>query len=256
MHQGEPTGVPIGTAISYGFKETFKNGRFWIIGSAVFLIASTLISLVEDQLSQAIGAGASLGIFSSLFSLAVGVCAYRLAFNALDGKRLNISDTIKGYSFLRAVCVAILAGFLSVIAILPGVALFFSAVSDLLSAADTLAVDADPNYVISLVNWGGFFGGMFLMLLGAALIAPFVSFIQLFPIDRNTSVGESFSYGFKVVGANYLPLLGYFIAVMAICLFGIFMTLGLGMVILLPFLINASSYVFRSIIGGVRPVAG
>lgn len=255
MYQGEPTGVPIGPAITYGFKETFKNGLFWILGTFIYFVVTVVLSAVEGQLSQTSGAGALIALISAAFSLAIGICAYRLAFNALDGEKLSIGGTVKGYSFPRALLVAILAGLLSFAAMLPGLILLIGSASDLLLATDTLAADADPDAVISQVSWGGFFGGMALMLLGSTLISPFISAIQLFAIDRDAGVAQSFSQGFKVVGAHYLPLLGFYIVATVICMIGILFTLGIGMVIMLPFLINATCYVFRSITGGVRPVA-
>lgn len=239
MVTGNPQRVEIGQGIAFAFKETFGNALFWILGSIVFFIVTFVISVAESYVL-----GFETSAFSSIISGLLSIFIYRLAFNATSGEKLTLANLTKGYNYWTALAVVILVGILGVIVLLGIVLMFGMGGAVIFTAINTTEA----------MSFGVFFLVFTVVLILAIVIVPFTMMITLYPIEKPAGIGESFTKGFELAKNNFSNLALYYVAVGAVMVFMTILTLGIGIIVALPFAYLTSVYAFRTVSGGARPV--
>ncbi|MBH5299434.1 hypothetical protein K1I36_07110 [Corynebacterium silvaticum] len=252
MVTGDPQ-LQIKTAIKYGFGITFARPALWIFGSFIFcliLVGGSIGLAVSKVVSQA-GSNSIptpedsgtpvFDIVTSLIIVFFTAFLYQLLLRQIDGKSISFSAVFQKVNYwpTTLTLIVIMAIEFLVVAVI-GVVLGVN----LVNITTTLN---DPQFVALVV------GGVVAYVLISLLIQPFVSFSAYYAADRRGGVKDALLWGCAVGKKHYLRILGFLILTGLLSLALMIFTLGLGMIIALPVVYNATVHAYRQLAGGPYP---
>lgn len=257
-----PNSAPMGTgkvnildAVGWGFRATFRTPLIWILGSFLVLAGSTLLSLSVDwffrsdsaDLTYQLSTGYQAAqILLSLALAVLGIFVLHGALRQVDQPKVRLADFFHNVNVVPSIITLVLAqlinGAIMAVVVLP----FLWPV-----------INSDPttwgNDTEAMAVLGQLLGGLALLVLVAVLLAPLMSYIVYYVLDRREGVVGAFKAGVRNSLNNYPKLLLFhFLGIMAMVVAALF-TLGLALIILMPAWTLISTMLYRQMAGGALP---
>ncbi|HCD2523102.1 TPA: hypothetical protein NBR61_000392 [Corynebacterium striatum] len=245
-------------AIGWGFRATFANWQLWILGAFALIAVTLVLSFIGAAISGGLSGGSeeataaaglssmAVNILSTLFSLIVSLVVMRLAFCQIDDPATSwgyVGKNVRWVQpFVVGLVVNIVIGGLMLIGLLifggaTFVALFNGDIEAALFNGD-IESDADAMKAVSTI-----LGFVAVAMLISWLIQPLYVLMQWFAADGE-SIGDAFKKGFAAGKANYGQLLLFSFLMLLLALATI-LTLGLGMLVIMPVSMLAQAHIMR-----------
>ena len=219
---------PIGAAISYGWNAFTRSGGIFIaatliwlvLGAAVIFVVAAITGLASDYSDGRYPAGFSFGfiIVLAAFSLVtylVQAAFVRASLKITYGQRVELADFFK-----------------------------FENAGNVLLAALLIA---GINIVVSFVSWIPVIGWII-----SVAVNLFILFTIWFVVDKNLSPIDALKASVELVRANLSTTILFYLLGVAILIVGALLC-GLGLLVAVPVVLIATSYLYRNLLG--EPVA-
>ncbi|QPK78341.1 hypothetical protein G7Y31_07080 [Corynebacterium lizhenjunii] len=259
-----PPGVHPWEAIKFGFKRTFQNPGLWVLGSLLFIGVAVVVGLIAGfaagwtgDANAEVHIGASpwgpgdiaLNSLAAIIGLLLTPVIYSLVLRDIDAPKAGFKDIPRTQNFWKVIGASILVGIISAaLALALAFITLFGALQRLEQSIEQLD---DPAVALAAL------GTVLLAVLGLtvlmAFVTPFFTLIVWLVADGRAGVLESIPMGVKLGAKNYLPLVGFQLLLMFIMLVLGLVTLGFGLLVLLPAQYLALGHVYRQAIGGQIP---
>lgn len=208
-------GPDILASIKYGFSATFRRPLLWIVGSLVFMVIFGLLQFVP--VLNAVGA---------VLTAMIMPIVYKIAVLQIEAEPIERDRVTQGYSWGRAVVVGLAANILIMLVS----ALFFWPLIGY-QYGDQISTEA----IIAAA------GGMIAYL----ILTIFLQFAVLFVVDQDVSFGEAFKGSCRIARTWFWKILGWNITLFFFSFLILLFTLMIGVIIVLPVVFNATTYIYR-----------
>lgn len=236
-------------AIGWGFRATFGNWQLWILGALVVIAVALVLSLIGAAITGGLSGGSeeatvagglssmAVNILSSLFSLIVGLLVMRLAFYQIDDPATSWGYVGKNVRWVQPFVVGLVVNIVIGGLMLIGLFIFGGATFAALFNGDIESNDDITKVVSAILGFAAV--GMLI----SWLIQPLYVLMQWFAADGE-SIGDAFKKGFAAGKANYGQLL-LFSFLMFLLGIATILTLGLGMLVIMPVSMLAQAHIMR-----------
>ena len=249
--------LQIFSAIGFGFKRTFSNGKLWLLGALAFLALSVVLGFIAGAFNAPVSTNGSMQIGADIASNIVGLLTlllmpflYRLATHEVDTRATGWSSIGKDVHYWPAIAITVILWLISLVITF----LFIDqAFNDFIAQVE--AAGTDEQAVINAVNEnvGSLLGLSALLLFGTLLLTPLYQLMVWYAADGRAGFGQAIVQRFKAGASNYLRLLGFNVVMGIIMFFIIMATFGIGTIIALPVYLLAQAHAYRQIAGGPVP---
>ena len=249
--------LQIFSAIGFGFKRTFSNGKLWLLGALAFLALSVVLGFIAGAFNAPVSTNGSMQIGTDIASNIVGLLTlllmpflYRLATHEVDTRATGWSSIGKDVHYWPAIAITVILWLISLVITFLFIDQTFNDFIAQVEAAGT-----DEQAVIDAVNEnvGSLLGLSALLLFGTLLLTPLYQLMVWYAADGRAGFGQAIVQGFKAGASNYLRLLGFNVVMGIIMFFIIMATFGIGTIIALPVYLLAQAHAYRQIAGGPVP---
>lgn len=245
-------------AIGFGFKRTFTNAKLWLLGSVafllVFMVLGAIIGMIAPAPAQAdgtfqVGTDWASSI-TGVISLALMPFIYRLATMEVDTRDNGWGKIGKDVHFLPTLGILLVMWLVGIV-----VSVVFTEVAfgGILSALEAAGTNEDAIMQAFVDHAGAAFGGLLLFMIIVLCATPFYQLMPWYAADGRAGVIGSITNGCQNGAVNFLPLLGFNIAMGFLMVVITIFTLGLGMFIVMPVYLLAQAHAYRQIAGGPVP---
>lgn len=236
-------------AIGWGFRATFANWQLWILGAFAVIAVTLVLSLIGGVITGGLSGGSeeataaaglssmAVNILSTLFSLIVSLVVMRLAFYQIDDPATSWGYVGKNVRWVQPFVVGLVVNIVIGGLMLIGLLIFGGAAFVALFNGD-IESDADAMKAVSTI-----LGFEAVGMLISWLIQPLYVLMQWFAADGE-SIGGAFKKGFAAGKANYGQLLLFSFLMLLLALATI-LTLGLGMLVIMPVSMLAQAHIMR-----------
>lgn len=230
-----------GEAFSYGFKAVFLDPWLWILGALIYFVLSFGISYGANSGNSDTGlSDFTVSVISMFFTPFI----YHLALRSIDGVKLSVGVAFDGIRYLPILGATIVTGIISALAMAP---MWLGFLATGFANMDTgVTEDEAISLLLQFLLWAA------VGLLVALFVTPFTVLFPFYLADGH-GFGESWRANFADVKRNYGTLLGFVVVSGIFIAIGGLITIGIGLIILLPFYYNALAYIYRSISGQTYP---
>lgn len=245
-------------AIGWGFRATFANWQLWILGAFALIAVTLVLSFIGAAISGGLSGGSeeataaaglssmAVNILSTLFSLIVSLVVMRLAFYQIDDPATSWGYVGKNVRWVQPFVVGLVVNIVIGGLMLIGLLIFGGATFVALFNGDIEAalfngdIESDAGIMKAVSTFLGFVAvGMLI----SWLIQPLYVLMQWFAADGE-SIGDAFKKGFAAGKANYGQLLLFSFLMLLLALATI-LTLGLGMLVIMPVSMLAQAHIMR-----------
>lgn len=241
--------VDVMRAVNWAFSATFKNWTVWILGALAFFAAIVVVSMTISIVAVVTSGGEPttnplLSLLSGLLGMAVSLLFYNAATRQLDRQKIGWGD------FFRGMNAGPLIGFLLLNAVL---GLLIMTVGELVTTGSVQTLTgAEPS-----TDWEDL-SRLLLGQLGATLvsllIAPLVVFIPYYLADRRAGFVDAIRLGISAGARNYGKLLLTMFLMGLVGGLAVLVTLGLGVLVVLPVIMLVYAHLYRQASGFELPV--
>ncbi|AER69269.1 hypothetical protein LJU02_06280 [Corynebacterium pseudotuberculosis] len=243
----------IKSAIKYGFGITFSRPLLWIFGTFIFFlivlggsISVAMTTMFSQGNASSISApensdNVTFNIISSLIGMFLAAFLYQLLLRQIDGKSISFSAVFQKVNYWPTTLTLI------VISVINFLILLLCSVVLGINLWKVSGALNDPQLIAYLL------GGMAVYMFISLLIQPFVNFSAYYAADRRGGVKDALLWGVATGKKHYLRILGFLLLTGLISLVLMIFTLGLGMVIVVPAMYNATAHAYRQLAGGPYP---
>lgn len=241
--------VDVMKAVTWAFSATFKNWTVWILGALAFFAAIVVVSMAISIATVASSGGEAatnpfLSLLSGLLGMAVSLVFYNAATRQLDRQKIGWGD------FFRGMNAGPLIGFLLLNTVL---GLLIMSLAELVTTGSVQTLTgAEPS-----TNWEDL-SRLLLGQLGATLIslliAPLMVFIPYYLADRRAGFVDAIRLGISAGARNYGKLLLAMFLMGLVGALAVIVTLGLGVLVVLPAVILTYAHLYRQASGFELPV--
>ena len=146
--------LQIFSAIGFGFKRTFSNGKLWLLGALAFLALSVVLGFIAGAFNAPVSTNGSMQIGTDIASNIVGLLTlllmpflYRLATHEVDTRATGWSSIGKDVHYWPAIAITVILWLISLVITF----LFIDqAFNDFIAQAE--AAGTDEQAVINAVN--------------------------------------------------------------------------------------------------------
>ncbi|MDO4928524.1 MAG: hypothetical protein Q3976_05605 [Corynebacterium sp.] len=218
-------GLDIGASIKYGVIATFRRPLVWIVGAIAAMLLLALISLVPVT-----------NLFAPFIMAALGPAVYRVALLQLEDRPFDSGELFSGYAWGRSALVYLVSNAIVSIGATPFFLPMLNELNDQFanSQGEQVVDFGTSTFIFALL-------GLVIYL----ILAIFLQFSALFAVDQDTSFGDAIKGSIRLGRTWFFRILLWNIALIFLAFFFTIITLGIGLIIILPVLVNSSVYVYR-----------
>ncbi|MDR7329506.1 hypothetical protein [Corynebacterium guangdongense] len=255
MEQGSGR-IDVMRAISWGFRQAYRNWPVWILGVLVFMAFSGLAGAIGGLVGTPGVNGAGMAVSSvlnvlvSLALVAVGVFALRGALHQVDEPGMGWGHFTRDVNFWPTLLLQFIIGLLTtaLMALVAGGILLGSVDQFADPTALDLATEAE------LAAWlAALVGALALVLLVSVLLNPLVVFMPYYLVERRADLLGSVREGFRAGIRNYLRLLLTYAAAGVLAVLAVVLTFGVAAIFLVGPWYLAQAHMYRQAAGGAIP---
>lgn len=230
-------------AWGFGFKQTFSNWKTWIVVGLVAVFVPGLLGGLLPFIGGLISF-AMVFLYPFLYSFALlQTLSRRWKFNGM--KAPTYGPTLGMMLLISVITLGI-----SFVVFMVSLIFFGGTLVNAMDALDPAQIENDPMAILP------FFGALIGMIAVVSLVLfffmPLFVFQPWFAADNAASFGAAFSAGFKAGTRNYGQLLLYYL-ISLLLIIPVVLTLGLGIIVVVPASYLALAYAYRQVSGGPVP---
>ncbi len=250
--------IDVMRAISWGFRQAFRNWTVWILGVLVFLALSAVGGAIGGLFGTPAANGTGLAVSSgvnvlvSVLMMAIGVFVLRGTLHQVDDPGMGWGHFTRDVNFWPTLLLQLLIGLLTS-------ALMFVVAGGAIAGfasefADPTAIETATEEQL-MASMGSLIGAILLVVLISVALNPLVVFMPYYLVERRADFAGAVREGFRAGVRNYLRLVLTYVVAGLLVILAVILTFGLATIVLIGPWYLAQAHMYRQAAGGALPPA-